>query len=141
MKHTRSVASTLASVVVVIGSACVSAPAVVDSTQSQVQIRSYQTRGFDTGDKDGVQRATIATLQDLGFVVDKADATLGTVTATKLERYALRITVTVRKKGDSQILVRANAQYNDKAVDVPKPYQDFFVALEKALFLKAHEVD
>jgi len=53
----------------------------------------------------------------------------------------LRITVTVRKKGDNQVLVRANAQYNDKAVDVPKPYQDFFVALEKSLFLKAHEVD
>jgi hypothetical protein len=74
-------------------------------------------------------------------VVDKADALLGTVTATKLDRYALRMTVTVRERGTTQTLVRANAQYQVIAVEDPKPYQQFFEALQKAMFLTAHEVD
>ena len=86
-------------------------------------------------------RTVIATLQDLSFVVDKADLDLGTVSATKLSGYQLRMTVTVRGRGESQMLVRANAQFMDKAVEEPKPYQDFFTALEKSMFLTAHQVD
>jgi len=63
------------------------------------------------------------------------------VSATKLSGYQLRITVTVRPRGTTQMLVRANAQYMDKAVEDPKPYQDFFTALEKSMFLTAHQVD
>ena len=37
-------------------------------------------------------RTVIAILQELGFVLDKANAILGTVSATKLKGYALRIT-------------------------------------------------
>ena len=83
----------------------------------------------------------MATLQDLGFVVDNADELLGTVSATKLDRYALRMTVTVRSRGQRQSLVRANAQYQLRAVEDPEPYQQFYAALEKAMFLTAHEVD
>ena len=83
----------------------------------------------------------IATLQDLGFVIDKADARLGTVSATKLSGYRLRITVTVREHGRSQLIVRANAQYEATAVETPEPYQQFFEALQKAMFLTAHDVD
>ena len=83
----------------------------------------------------------MATLQDLSFVLDKADAILGTVSGTKLDGYQLRMTVTVRPRGDTQMLVRANAQYNIIAVEEPEPYQHFFSALEKAMFLTAHEVD
>jgi hypothetical protein len=83
----------------------------------------------------------IATLQDLGFVIDKADSLLGTVSATKLDSYALKMTVSVRPRGGTQLLVRANAQYNIKAVEDPQPYQQFFEALQKAMFLTAHEVD
>jgi hypothetical protein len=86
-------------------------------------------------------RTVIATLQDLGFVVDKADETLGTVSATKLSGYQLRMTVTVRPRGEKQLLVRANAEFGDKAVEDPQPYQNFFIALEKAMFLTAQEVD
>ncbi len=83
----------------------------------------------------------MATLQDLSFVLDKADAVLGTVSGTKLDGYQLRITVTVRPRGETQMLVRANAQYNITAVEDPEPYQQFFAALERAMFLTAHEVD
>lgn len=113
----------------------------LDTKTSQVQIREVQTRVFDTTDKENLLRTSIATLQDLGFVIDKADYTLGTVTGTKLNRYALRMTVTVRPRGETQSLVRANAQYQLVAVEDPEPYQQFFSALEKSLFLTAHQAD
>ena len=110
-------------------------------TKSQVELRSFQTRAFDTTDKEKTLRTVMATLQDLSFVLDKADAILGTVSGTKLDGYQLRITVTVRPRGETQMLVRANAQYNITAVEDPEPYQQFFIALEKSMFLTAHEVD
>jgi uncharacterized protein YceK len=114
---------------------------VMKSDQSAVQLRSYQERAFDTADKAQTLRSVIATLQDLSFVLDKADLDLGVVSATKLSGYQLRVTVTVRPRGSSQMLVRANAQQGEMAVEDPKPYQDFFTALEKSMFLTAHEVD
>lgn len=113
----------------------------LDSDQSQVALRSIQTRAFDTTDREKMLRTVIATLQDLNFVIDKADETLGTVTGTKLDQYQLRMTVTVRPRGETQSLVRANGQFNLTPVTEPEPYQDFFVALEKALFLTAHNVE
>ena len=113
----------------------------LDSESSQVQLRSIQTRAFDTIDKEKTLRTVMSTLQDLGFVLDKADATLGTVSATKLKGYALRMTVTVRPRGETQLLVRANAQYNVQPVTDPEPYQQFFTSLEKAMFLTAHQAD
>jgi hypothetical protein len=114
---------------------------IMENEKSAVQLRSFQQRAFDTADKEMTLRTVIATLQDLSFVVDKADLDLGTVSATKLSGYQLRMTVTARSRGTTQMLVRANAQYMDKAVEDPRPYQDFFTALEKSMFLTAHQVD
>ncbi|MDB4729996.1 hypothetical protein OAF58_00765 [bacterium] len=100
-----------------------------------------QTRSFDTSNKNSVVRSTIATLQDLGFVIDKADADLGTISATKLSGYQIRMTVTVRPKPTGQMIVRANAQYNVVAIEDPKMYQDFFTSLGKSLFLSANSVE
>ena len=108
---------------------------------SAVELRSFQSRAFDTTDEAKTLRTIIATLQDLGFIVDDADATLGSVSATKPSRRALRITVTVRPRGEKQLVVRANEQSGRNAVTDPGPYQDFFVALEKAMFLTAQQVD
>lgn len=106
--------------------------------ETQLQRRSYQSRVFDTTDKEKVLRAVISTLQDLGFVIDRADATLGAVSGTKVHpTYRLKITVSVRPRGNTQMTVRANAQFNVKPVDDPKPYQDFFSSLERSLFLTA----
>lgn len=114
---------------------------VLKTEKSQVELRSIQTRAFDTGDKPQTLRTVMATMQDLGFVLDKADAVLGTVSGTKLDGYALRMTVTVRSRSEEQMLVRANAQYNIQPVEDPAPYQQFFAALEKSMFLTAHNVD
>ena len=51
------------------------------------------------------------------------------------------MSVTVRLRGEKQLLVRANAQYGVVSVDDPATYQDFFAALEKAIFLTAQQVD
>jgi hypothetical protein len=142
MKNSIKYCSMVLLVCTVFFSGCASTQdRLLDSKESQVQLRSIQTRAFDTTDKEKTLRTIIATLQDLGFVIDKADATLGSVSGTKLDRYALRITVTVRPRGKTQLLVRANAQYELKPVVEPEPYQQFFAALEKAMFLTAHEVD
>lgn len=114
---------------------------ILDSDQSQVQLRAIQSRAFDTSDRDLVLRNIIATLQDLGFVIDRADQILGTVSATKLQGYRLRINVTVHARGANQLIVRANAEFNRKPVTDPKPYQDFFIALARSLFLTAQTVD
>lgn len=115
---------------------------VLAADESQVQLRSIQTRAFDTIDKEKMLRTIISTLQDLDFVIDRADLLLGSVTGSKfVAAAAVKMTVTVRPRGETQLLVRASAQYGIKAVEDAEPYQDFFSALEKAVFLTAHQVD
>jgi hypothetical protein len=113
---------------------------VLASKESEVKLRSIQSRVFDTPDQNKTMRAVIATLQDLGFVVDKANESLGLVSATKLSGYVLKMTVSIRSRGESQVLVRANAQYNIQAVEEPEPYQRFFDALSQSMFLAAHQM-
>jgi len=54
---------------------------------------------------------------------------------------AIRMTVTVRERGAERIAVRANARLNERQIDDPPAYQDFFAVLDKSLFLTLHEVD
>lgn len=113
----------------------------LDVGTNQVQLRQVQSRAFDTTDKAKTLRTVIAVLQDLGFVIDKADLELGTVTATKLDGYALRMSVSVRPRSATQLIVRANGQYQEEAVTDPAPYQSFFNSLAKGMFLTAQNVD
>ena len=132
-----------AAAIVLLASACQmdSRKQILATDKSQVALRSIQQRSFETTDKETTLRTVISTLQDLGFVIDKADDVLGSVSATKLDRYRLRMTVTVRPRGQTQLLVRANAQFNLTAVEDPEPYQQFFTALERSMFLTAQQVD
>jgi hypothetical protein len=111
------------------------------TSESQLKIRSIQTRAFDTTNKEQTLRTVMATMQDLGFVIDNADLTLGNVSGTKLSNYNLKMTVTVRPKGNTQLLVRANAQFNVTTVEDPEPYQQFFTSLGRAMFLEAQQVE
>ncbi|HXF75037.1 MAG TPA: hypothetical protein VNN13_03010 [Methylomirabilota bacterium] len=115
--------------------------AILASDKTQLELRSIQSRAFDSIDREKTLRTIIATLQDLGFVIDHADSTLGSVSGTKLNYYALKMTVTIRPRGTKQLLVRANAQFNIQQVEDPEPYQQFFTALSRAMFLEAHQVD
>lgn len=132
----------VAGMLLAVVSGCVSTQArLLDSDQSQLALRTIQSRAFDTSDRDRTLRTVMLTLQDLGFVVTSGEADLGSVSGVKWNRGVMRITVTVRPRGDSQMLVRANCQLGVDVVEDPVPYQMFFASLAKAMFLEAHEVE
>jgi hypothetical protein len=131
----------LASAALLVGCVHNSTESALEVGSNQVQLRQIQSRAYDTTDKAKTMRTVISTLQDLGFVIDKADLELGTVTATKLDGYALRMSVSVRPRNAKQLLIRANAQYQEEAVTDPAPYQSFFTSLSKGMFLTAQNVD
>ncbi len=131
----------LLSVCIVLAGCGTSKKQLLATSKGQVQLRSIQTRAFDTTDREKTLRTVIATMQDLGFVIDNADYDLGSVSGTKLDNFQLRMTVTVRPRGETQLLVRAGMQFNITQVDDPEPYQQFFTALGRAMFLEAQNVD
>ena len=67
---------------------------VLGTANSQVATRNYQSRMFDTSDKKMVLRSVISTMQDLGFIIDRADETLGTVSGTSFTNNS-KMTVSV----------------------------------------------
>jgi len=147
------------------------------SEDSQVKLRSAQSRVFETGSRVAVLEGIVTTMQDLGFIVEVLDQELGIVSAKKyvdLERPTfpdpsyvsyrpdtllilnrnmrtwgpffhrndlVRLTVTVRKRNDAQLVVRASAQFYLRAVEDPLPYQKFFRTLEQTLFLEGQVVE
>ena len=121
--------------------ACTGARPDVTGGGTQLETRQMQTREYDTLDRAMTLRSVIATLQDLGFLIDTADDGLGTVTATREHEYSMRMTVTVREKNGKRVLVRTNARIGEDTVTNPLTYQDFFVALDKAMFLTRERVD
>ena len=124
-----------------VGACASSVPANVTGSGTQLEIRQIQTREYDTLDKSMTMRSVVATLQDLGFTIDQADTALGIVTATRLDKYTMRMTVTVVEKGGKRIAVRANARIDENSVRKAETYQDFFVVLDKAMFLTLNKVD
>ena len=123
--------------------ACVSTQKrLLDSDTSQLQVRSIQTRAFDTTDRELMLRTVMATLQDFGFMLDAGEVALGTVSGVKwMNARLMRITVSVRPRGETQLLVRANCQIGNELVNDQVPYQRFFAALSKSLFLEAQQVE
>ena len=114
--------------------------------EEQAALRAMQTRLYDTADEQATMRAVIATLQDLGIVIDDANAALGIVSGTKFDsaRYGgstVRIQVAVKPHGGKQMSVRVSAQAGTKTVTDPGAYQEFFVSLSKGMFLTAHEIE
>ena len=130
-----------ATVLIVSGCQLDSRQQVLSAPNSQVAQRSISTRSFDTGDRNQVFRAVLSTLQDLGFVVDRADDVLGTVSATRFGSNVMRLTVTIRTVGTNRTIVRASGQFNESALSDPAPFQRFFEALSQALFLQANQID
>lgn len=120
---------------------CAAPTGVITAGGSQVELRQMQSRDYETLDKRGTLRSVVATLQDLGFVIDKADYDLATISATKVQSYEIRMTVTVRQREGDRLSVRANARFNENPIEDPKAYQDFFTSLDKAMFLTLHKVD
>ena len=144
--------------------------------ESQVMLRNAQSRVFETNDRARLLAAILATMQDLGFMVEALDPELGIVSGTRFDpsegdgtfdaTYHLyddqsllvltrtyrswgpfmhradlvRITVTVRRRNEKQLVVRANAQFYMRAVEQAEPYQRFFTALEQAMALQSMQL-
>ena len=108
-------------------------------TEAQLKIRSIQTRAFELTDRNTAMRGVIASLQDLGFIIERANEPLGLVTAARFAEPnyydVVSVTVTVRQDTKDKLTVRVNAIYNNKPIDDPKVYQNFFASLERSLFL------
>ncbi len=128
---------------------CAAPTASVTAGGNQAELRQMQTREYQQLDRRSAMRSVIATLQDLGFVIDRAEYELGLLTATRYEertgpragQHIVRVTVTVTERAEQRLTVRANARYGETAIEDPEAYQDFFAALDKSLFLTANRVD
>lgn len=121
-------------------------PKLVLSAKSPVEMRAMQVRAFDTDDRNRTLRTVVATLQDLGYSIDKVDVGSGTVSATKLAKLRVTASTYPRAANAAQTVVRANAIYKlpgqDTQVDSPVFYQQlFFEPLSKALFLTALQIE
>lgn len=133
-------------------------PNLLAPNEAQMKIRSVQTRTFEQRDRTHTVRAVIAALQDLGFIIERANDALGLVTAARFAEPnfydVLSVTVIVRPEGltaDSQsvsrsttdvpgrMAVRVNAIYNNRPIEDPKVYQNFFATLERSLFIAQSE--
>jgi hypothetical protein len=114
-------------------------PDLLAPTDAQLKIRSIQTRSFDVKERQTAMRGVIAALQDLGFIIERANESLGLVTAARFAEPnfydVVGVTVTVRPEAEGRMTIRANAIYNNKPIEDPKVYQNFFATLERSLFV------
>ncbi len=123
--------------------ACASPPkepeALLAPTEAQMKMRAVQTRSFDVADRQQAMRAVIAALQDLGFIIERANEALGLVTAARFAEpdfySVIGVTVTVRPEGEGKMAIRINAIFNNEPVTDPEAYQNFFATLERSLFI------
>lgn len=106
---------------------------------NQAALREMQTRSFEVSNRQQAMRGVIAALQDLGFIIERANEPLGLVTAARFAepRYAdvVAVTVTVRPLAEDKMEIRANAIYNNQPISDAKVYQNFFATLERSLFV------
>lgn len=108
-------------------------------TEAQAQIRNMQTRSFEISDRSIAMRGVISALQDLAFIIERANEPMGIVTAARFAEPnyydVMGITVTVRQSSESQTTIRANAIYNNEPITDPEVYRNFFATLERSFVL------
>ena len=111
----------------------------LSASEEQMKLRTIQSRNFDVDDRRTARRGVIAALQDLGFIIERANEPLGLVTAARFAepKYydVVGVTVTVREVADGKTTIRANAIFNNAPVTDPKVYQNFFTTLERSMFI------
>lgn len=113
-------------------------PTLLAPTAAQSRLRSYQSRTFEVGDRLTAMRGVMAVLQDLGFIIERANEALGLVTGARFAEpnYSdvVGVTVTVRPQEGQRMLIRVNAIFNNRPIEDPEIYRNFFAALERSLF-------
>ena len=142
--HSRSTRLAAVALLIALGlSGCASPPpepeALLAPTDEQMKLRNLQTRTFDVANRKFALRSVISALQDLGFIIERANEPLGMVTAARFAepRYydVVGVTVTVRMLSEKRATIRANAIFNNRPVTDPEVYRNFFTTLERSLFI------
>jgi hypothetical protein len=114
-------------------------PNLLAPDEAQMNLRNMQTRTFDVADRNQALRGVIAALQDLGFIIERANEPLGLVTGARFAEPrwidVVGVTVTVRPQEGGRMLIRANAIFNNEPITDPQVYQNFFATLERSLFI------
>ena len=135
--------------------------------KSQLQIREFQTRSFETKDVKAVLKALMNILQDEGYVTKQANLELGFINATKEYEEGLKVSeLLFRRRGEwsrNSIIdatfnvsqygetcrVRANFQTKTlnreggvnkvKPIDSEQFYIDFFAKVSKGIFINVDQ--
>ena len=135
-------------------------PSMIDSTKSQLAVREYQTRTYETTDTAMVMKAVLNALQDEGFIVKTANTELGLITASKEKSdrewhggilYAYDVTYSWDCSANVSLFgretkVRVNVRLTTKRspsgketiseIDDPTFYQGFFSKVDKSVFIQ-----
>ena len=113
-------------------------PTLLAPTAAQTRLRSYQSRTFDVADRQVAMRGVLGVLQDLGFIIERANEPLGLVSGARFAEPnyndIVSVTVTVRPQEGQRMLIRVNAIFDNRPIEDPEVYQNFFAALERSLF-------
>ena len=140
----RAVVTTLAVAVLVCLGGCASPPEVEPvnlfaSAEEQMKMRNMQTRTFDVSNRTTAIRGVIQGLQDLGFIIERANEPLGIVTGARFAEPnyydVVGVTVTVRSAAEGRMTIRVNALFNNEPITDPEVYRDFFATLERSFFI------
>lgn len=137
--------------------------------KSQLQIREFQTRSFETTDVKAVLKALMNILQDEGYVTKQANLELGFINATKEYEEGLKVSelfnpfTTFKEMSKNSIIdatfnvsqygetcrVRANFQIKTlnraggvnkvKQIDSEQFYTDFFAKVSKGIFINVDQ--
>jgi hypothetical protein len=140
--------------------------------KTQLEIREFQTRTFDTKDTKLVMKALLNVLQDDGYSIKSADANLGFLSAVKETdlgggppiftwgtktpdaarwRKIKMVEATgnvsefgnqtrVRVSFQSKVLDNMGAVMEVQTIDDGQFYQDFFIKVDKGLFLQKEKL-
>ena len=104
-----------------------------------MKMRNMQTRIFDINNRVVAIRGVIQALQDLGFIIERANEPLGIVTGARFAEPnfydVVGVTVTVRADGSDRMAIRANALFNNEPITDPEVYRNFFATLGKAFMV------
>jgi hypothetical protein len=91
------------------------------------------SRDYESTDLLSAQRLAITALQDLGFALESADAETGSLTASRLDSFALRLTITLSAANESTITASVAADYAGAPIADARPAEAFFAALANQL--------
>ena len=143
MKLSKHGGQVLALAFALVAAGCATPPAepedLLAPKEEQMQLRSMQSRSYEVESRRQAMRGVIEALQDLGFIIERANEPLGLVTAARFAepRYfdVMSVTVTIREVSEGNFIIRANAIFNNEPITDAKVYQNFFATLERSMFI------